>query len=291
MNRKIGFIGTGLMGQGMIRNLMKKGYSLQIFNRTRAKAEALEKEGAGWTESAAACARGCEVLITMVGYPQDVEQIYFGEDGIFAGAEPGTILIDMTTTSPKLSQRIYDEAKRRGLEALDAPVSGGAIGAEKGTLAIMVGGDEDVFLRVKDVLSAMGNNIVLEGGPGAGQHTKMANQIAVAGTLSGVCEAMAYAEAAGLDAQRVFDTIRTGAAASAQMEQLTPKILARDYSASFYLRHFVKDMRIAKEETGDFGLRLEVLEQVLADCLDLEEKGYGSEGTQALFRHYFPDKA
>ena len=167
----IGFIGTGIMGQGMIRNLMKAGYPVQIYNRTRSKAEALEREGAVWKDSAAQCAAGCGVVITIVGYPQDVEEVYFGPGGLLESAQPGTVLIDMTTTSPKLAQRIYDQARERGLDALDAPVSGGNTGAANGTLAIMAGGDEAVFQMVLPVLETMGENIVLEGGPGAGQHT------------------------------------------------------------------------------------------------------------------------
>lgn len=287
---KIGFIGTGIMGQGMVRNLMKAGYPVQIYNRTRSKAAALEAEGAVWKDSAADCARDCAVVITIVGYPQDVEEVYFGETGVLGAAAPGTVLIDMTTTSPKLSKRIYDAARERGIAALDAPVSGGNTGAANGTLAIMVGGDEDVFHSVRPVLEAMGNNIVYEGPAGAGQHTKMANQIAIAGTLSGVCEALSYAGAAGLDVQRVFETIRTGAARSGQMDAITPKVLSGDFSAAFYLRHFVKDMGIASEECGEMGLTLEVLEQVLKACRELEAQGHGGEGTQALIRHYREQK-
>ena len=255
----IGFIGTGIMGQGMIRNLMKAGYPVQIYNRTRSKAEALEREGAVWKDSAAQCAAGCGVVITIVGYPQDVEEVYFGPGGLLESAQPGTVLIDMTTTSPKLAQRIYDQARERGLDALDAPVSG---------------------------LETMGENIVLEGGPGAGQHTKMANQIAIAGALAGVCEALTYAKRAGLDPARVYETIRTGAARSGQLDIIAPKVLNGDFSAAFYLRHFVKDMGIASQECRDRGLELEVLEQVLADCRQIEAEGHGGEGTQALIRHY-----
>lgn len=282
----IGFIGTGIMGQGMIRNLMKAGYPVQIYNRTRSKAEALEREGAVWKDSAAQCAAGCGVVITIVGYPQDVEEVYFGPGGLLESAQPGTVLIDMTTTSPKLAQRIYDQARERGLDALDAPVSGGNTGAANGTLAIMAGGDEAVFQKVLPVLETMGENIVLEGGPGAGQHTKMANQIAIAGALAEVCEALTYAKRAGLDPARVYETIRTGAARSGQLDIIAPKVLNGDFSAAFYLRHFVKDMGIASQECRDRGLELEVLEQVLADCRQIEAEGHGGEGTQALIRHY-----
>lgn len=283
----IGLIGTGIMGQGMVRNLMRAGFPVQIYNRTRAKAAALEAEGALWRPSVAQCVSGVQAVITIVGYPRDVEEVYFSPGGILDSAPEGAVLIDMTTTSPRLSQRIYEAARARGLSALDAPVSGGSTGAAEGTLAIMVGGDEPVFRSVRPILDAMGSNVVWEGGPGAGQHTKMANQIAIAGALAGVCEALAYARAAGLDEERVYRTIRTGAARSGQMDAAAPKILAGDLSAAFYLRHFVKDMGIAEQESQGFGLTLEVLEQVLAACRELEAQGYGGEGTQALIRRYW----
>lgn len=282
----IGFIGTGMMGQGMVRNLRKAGFPVQIYNRTRAKAAQLEAEGAVWKDTIAQCVQGCQAVITMVGYPKDVEEVYFAPGGILDSAAPGTVLMDMTTTSPKLSQRIYEAARARGLAALDAPVSGGSAGAANGTLAIMVGGDEDVFQQVLPVLQAMGENIVYEGSAGAGQHTKMANQIAIAGALSGVCEAMAYAKAAGLDVEKMCQTIRTGSARSGQLDAAAPKILAGNFSATFYLRHFIKDMGIASEESRERGLTLEVLEQVLSACRELEAEGCGGEGTQALIRHY-----
>lgn len=282
----IGFIGTGIMGQGMVRNLMKAGFPVQIYNRTRSKAAQLEQEGAAWKDTIAQCVQGAQVVITIVGYPKDVEEVYFGQGGILDSAAPGTILIDMTTTSPKLSQRIYGEAKRRGLSALDAPVSGGNTGAANGTLAIMAGGDKDVFEQALPVFQAMGENIVYEGGAGTGQHTKMANQIAIAGALSGVCEALTYAKGVGLDVEKMYQTIRTGAARSGQLDAIAPKVLAGDFSAAFYLRHFVKDMGIAEEEGRSAGLSLEVLEQVLKACRQLEEEGHGGEGTQALIRHY-----
>lgn len=286
MMDKIGFIGTGIMGQGMIRNLLKAGFPVQMYNRTRSKAQPLEQDGAVWKDSVAQCVHDARVVITIVGYPRDVEEVYFGPGGILDSAAPGTVLIDMTTTSPKLSQRIYTQAKQRGLSALDAPVSGGSTGAAGGTLAIMAGGDREVFDQVRPVLEAMGENIVYEGAAGAGQHTKMANQIAIAGALSGVCEAMTYAKAAGLDVERMYRTIRTGAARSGQLDAIAPKVLSGDFSAAFYLRHFVKDMGIASEESRERGLSLEVLEQVLEACRELEKQGHGGEGTQALIRRY-----
>ena len=287
---RIGFIGTGIMGHGMIRNLMKAGYPVQIYSRTRAKARNLEEEGARWRDTVAACVQDAAVVITMVGYPQDVEQLYFSPGGILDSAAAGTVLIDMTTTSPRLSRRIYDQAARRGLKALDAPVSGGSTGAAEGTLAIMAGGDEDVFRSCLPILRAMGTNIVLEGGPGAGQHTKMANQIAVAGAAAGVAEAMAYAKRAGLDPERVFQTIRTGAAGGAQMESLAPRMIAGDFTPTFYLRHFVKDMTIAHDEARDRDLELSVLDEVLSRCRKLEAEGCGDMGTAALIRSYLEEK-
>ena len=282
----IGWIGTGIMGQGMVRNLMKGGYTVQVYSRTRSKAEALEREGALWRASPAECAAGAEMVITMVGYPRDVEEVYFGPGGLLESAAPGTLLVDMTTTSPRLSQRIWEAARERGLRALDAPVSGGSTGAEKGTLSIMAGGLEEDFQAALPVLRAMGETVLLQGGPGAGQHTKMANQIAIAGALSGVCEAIAYAKGAGLDPERVVDAIRRGAAGSFQMDTVAPKILAGDYAATFYLTHFVKDMAIAREESRARGEELPVLETVLERCRALEEQGKGRLGTQALFQSY-----
>lgn len=283
---KIGFIGVGVMGAPMVQNLMKKGHELSVYNRTKEKAAGVVAAGAKWCESAGACAKDQDVVITIVGYPKDVEEVYFAPGGILDSAAPGTVLIDMTTTSPRLSERIYAAAKEKGMTALDAPVSGGDVGAQKGTLAIMVGGDREAFDRMQEVFAAMGTNIRYMGGAGCGQHTKMANQIAIAGALAGVCEALTYAKRAGLDPARVYETIRTGAARSGQLDIIAPKVLNGDFSAAFYLRHFVKDMGIASQECRDRGLELEVLEQVLADCRQIEAEGHGGEGTQALIRHY-----
>lgn len=282
----IGFIGIGMMGQGMIRNLRKAGYPVQMYNRSREKAVPLEATGAVWKGTISECVKGAQVIITIVGYPKDVDEVYFGRQGVLEHAAPGTILVDMTTTSPKLSQRIYEAAAIRGLAALDAPVSGGNSGAAQGTLAIMVGGDKTAFNAVRPVLDTMGSNVVYQGSAGAGQHAKIANQIAVAGALAGVCEALAYAERAGLSQETVFRTVRTGAARSGQMDTVAPKIIAGDFSATFYLKHYVKDLTIAAEEGRQHGLALDVLEQVLKAFRELEVCGYGNEGIQALIRHY-----
>lgn len=283
---KIGFIGTGLMGHGMIRNLLKNGYQVQIWNRTKTKAEDLINDGANWTDDAAQCAHDVDFIITIVGYPKDVEEVYFGEHGVLAGANPGTTIIDMTTTSPQLAQKIYQAAVDHKLLALDAPVSGGLAGAENGSLSIMVGGDQATFEHAFSVFTAMGKQIVLQGPAGAGQHTKMANQIALAGALAGVCESLRYAKAVGLDPQKMFDTIRAGAAGSAQMEAFMPMLINNDFKATFYMKHFIKDLKIAHNEANDRDLKLAILDQILKECQAVESMGFGDEGTQALYHWY-----
>ena len=283
---RIGFIGVGVMGNGMVKNLLSHGYEVSAYTRTRAKAlEALEA-GAEWRESAADCVRDADAVITMVGFPPDVEEVYFGERGILANARPGTLVIDMTTTSPRLAQRIYTEAADRGLSALDAPVSGGDTGARAGTLAIMVGGDREAFERAVPIFEAMGKSIRYMGAAGSGQHTKMANQIAIAGTLAGVCEAIAYARAAGLDVDEVISTISGGAASSWQLANNGPKSAHGDFAPGFFIKHFIKDMTLADGEARARDLPMPVLEKVLAIFRALEAQGYGDEGTQALIRAY-----
>ena len=284
--KKIGFIGIGVMGGPMALNLMRAGYELTVYSRTRAKCEAVLSAGARWADSPAACAEGQDAVLTMVGFPKDVEQVYFGQSGIFASVRPGMLLIDLTTTSPKLSKRIFEEAKERGADALDAPVSGGDTGAKAGTLAIMAGGEEAAFERARPILEAMGKNVVYEGPAGSGQHTKMANQIAIAGAVSGVCEAIAYGRAEGLDLERMLATISTGAAGSWQMTGNGPKMISGDFAPGFYIKHFIKDMRIAGEEAQDAGLSLAMLDRVLAMYRELDAQGLGDLGTQALIRYY-----
>ncbi len=282
--KSIGFIGVGVMGRSMVKNLLKAGYEVAIYSRTKSKLEDFLKENnVTWCDSAAQCASGRDAVITMVGYPKDVEQVYFGQEGIIAAAQPGTYLIDMTTTDPKLSVRIYEEGTASGLHTLDAPVSGGDTGAKNGTLSIMVGGQEEDFKACLPLFEAMGKQIVYEGPAGAGQHTKMANQIAIAGTIAGVSEALAYAERAGLDTQKMLDSISKGAAGSWQMENLMPKMMREDYAPGFFLKHFIKDMKIAQGQ--GFG-SLPVLERVCTMYGDLEAEGLGDLGTQALIRYY-----
>lgn len=284
--KKIGFIGVGIMGKSMVRNLRKAGYEVAIYTRTKAKAQDVIAEGAVWCDTAAECAKGCDVVITIVGYPKDVEEVYFGDNGIIANADPGTYVIDMTTTSPRLAVRIWEEAEKAGLHAVDAPVTGGDTGAKAGTLTILAGGKKEDFDACVPVFEAMGKNINYEGKAGNGQHTKMCNQIAIAGALAGACEAMVYAKNTGLDVDTMLKSISTGAAGSAQMNNVASKAAKDDYAPGFFLKHFIKDMGIADEEALAADTRLGVLEDVLGMAKKLESEGMGDLGTQALIKYY-----
>ncbi|MDU3089210.1 MULTISPECIES: NAD(P)-dependent oxidoreductase [Clostridium] len=284
--KKIGFIGVGVMGKSMVKNLIKAGHEVFVYTRTKSKIMDVIEDGAIWCDDIKSCAKDKDVIITIVGYPKDVEEVYFGESGILANAKEGSTVIDMTTTSPKLSIRIYEEAKSRDIKALDAPVSGGDIGAKNGTLSIMVGGDKNAFEECKDVLECMGTNIIYEGRGGNGQHTKMANQIAIAGVVSGVCEAITYAKKAGLDVNTMLNSISKGAAGSWQMSNMGPKMINEDFAPGFYIKHFIKDMKIAVEECVEFNSELKVLNKVLEMYETLELNDCGDFGTQALIKYY-----
>ena len=284
--KKIGFIGLGIMGAAMAGHLMDAGYELSVYNRTRSKADALVTRGAKYCESPGLCARGQDAVITIVGYPKDVEEIYLGADGILANLDVGAYTADMTTSSPALAERIYAEAKKRGIHALDAPVTGGDMGARNATLNILVGGDEEAFNAMRPVFAAMGKNIVYEGNAGAGQKTKAANQIAIAGALAGACEAFAYARAAGLDVEKVYTSISGGAAASFQMSNMLRMALDGNFDPGFMIKHFVKDMTIGAETSKEYGVDLPVLEQVLREARAIEERGGGTDGTQSLLKYY-----
>lgn len=285
-NAIIGFIGTGVMGKSMAKNLIKAGYEILVYNRTKPKAQELIELGAAWKNSPAEIAKEADVVITMVGYPKDVRELYLGEGRVIENAKKGSYLIDMTTSSPKLAVEIYKEAKARGLYALDAPVSGGDVGAREATLSIMVGGDREAFEEVKPIFEAMGKNIVLQGKAGAGQHTKMSNQIAIASNMMGVCEAMAYAKKAGLDPKLVLKSIESGAAGSWSLSNLAPRMLDGDFRPGFYIKHFIKDMKIALESAEEMGLKTPGLKLALSLYEELAEKGEENSGTQALFKYY-----
>lgn len=284
--KKIGFIGVGIMGKSMVRNLMKAGFELHIYARTKSKVEDVIAEGAVFHESIGACVKDCDAVITIVGFPQDVEEVYFDAGNIIDSAKTGAYLIDMTTTSPQLAEKIYKVGKEKGFHVLDAPVTGGDTGAKAGTLSILVGGDKADYEACMPLFEAMGTNINYQGNAGAGQHCKLANQILIAGALSGVCEALAYVKAKGLDADTVLKSLSSGAAGSAQLTNLGPKIVKEDYAPGFFMKHFIKDMKLALIESNMSGLDLGILSQALANCEELEAEGFGNLGTQALAKYY-----
>lgn len=284
--KKIGFIGVGIMGKSMVRNLMKAGFELHIYARTKSKVEDVIAEGAVFHESIGACVKDCDAVITIVGFPQDVEEVYFDAGNIIDSAKAGAYLIDMTTTSPQLAEKIYKVGKEKGFHVLDAPVTGGDTGAKAGTLSILVGGDKADYEACMPLFEAMGTNINYQGNAGAGQHCKLANQILIAGALSGVCEALAYVKAKGLDADTVLKSLSSGAAGSAQLTNLGPKIVKEDYAPGFFMKHFIKDMKLALIESNMSGLDLGILSQALANCEELEAEGLGDLGTQALAKYY-----
>ena len=286
MLKKVGFIGTGIMGAAMAGHLMDAGFEVSVYNRTKSKAQALIARGAKWCDTIAECATGQDVVITIVGYPKDVEQIYLGAGGIIDSAKAGTYLIDMTTSSPILAEKIFEAAQSKGLHALDAPVTGGDVGARNATLTILVGGDEEDFQALQPIFAVMGKNIVYEGSAGAGQKTKACNQIAIAGTLAGVCEAFAYAKASGLDIEKVYSAIATGAAGSFQMTGVARKGLDGDFNPGFMLKHFGKDLAIGNETATSYGAALPILAMVLHQVRKLESEGVGNLGTQALLKYY-----
>ena len=284
--RKIGFIGVGIMGRSMVRNLMKEGYEVHIYARTKAKVEDVISEGAVFHDSIADCVKDRDAVITIVGFPQDVEEVYFDSGNILDSASPGTYLIDMTTTSPMLAEKICEEGTKRGFHVLDAPVTGGDTGAKEGTLSILVGGERQDYEACHPLFEAMGTNINYEGKAGSGQHCKLANQIMIAGTLSGVCEALTYAKEKGLDPDTFMKSVATGAAGSRQLDLYGPKIIAGDYAPGFFMKHFIKDMKLALIEANKSGIDLGVLSQVLANCEELEVEGCDELGTQALMKFY-----
>ena len=286
----MGFVGLGVMGRSMADRLLAAGYHLNVHTRTRGKAAALIGKGAAWKEDNAAVAASSPVVITMLGFPEDVEAVYFGEAGgkqggrgLLGTAAPGTLLIDMTTTAPSLSRRIHLEAKRRGLRALDAPVSGGDIGAREGTLSIMAGGEVEDFHAALELFRAMGRRIVHQGEAGNGQRVKLSNQIAGFGGTLGACEAMAFAVRAGLDPERVLESISAGAAASWALTNLSPRILSGNFEPGFFVRHFLKDIRLALDEAASLHLKLPGLSLAFDLYSQLEKDGLGDKGTQALY--------
>lgn len=282
----IGMIGTGVMGKSMAEHILNEGHELAIYTRTKEKANTLIENGATWKNSPAEVANEADIILTMIGTPKDVEDVYFSEKGLLAHAKSGTTLIDMTTSKPSLAVDIYNKAKEKGMYALDAPVSGGDVGAKNATLAIMVGGDKSTFDKMLPLFEVMGSNIVYEGDAGAGQHTKVINQISIAPAMVGLCEAIMYIKKSGLDAKTVLDTISTGAAGSWSLDNYAPRMIAGDFAPGFAIKHYIKDMKIALEsaeemnmETPGLRLALEMYEKVAA-------MGEEERGIHGLLKYY-----
>ena len=283
-NQRIGWIGTGVMGASMCGHLLTAGHRLTVFSRTRDKAHRLIENGAAWADTPKAVAQNSDIVFTMVGFPDDVREVILGDAGVLAGTKTGDTVVDMTTSSPDLARTIHLECAAKGVKALDAPVSGGDVGAREAILAIMVGGDKPVFDAVKPLFDILGKTIALMGGPGTGQHTKMTNQILIAGTMIGVVESLLYAHRAGMDAHQVIDVIGQGAASSWCINTLGPRIADGDFNPGFYIKHFVKDMGIALDEARRMRLSLPGLSLVHQFYVAAMAMGWEDLGTQGLFQ-------
>ncbi|WP_210616773.1 NAD(P)-dependent oxidoreductase [Mammaliicoccus lentus] len=283
-SKTIGFVGTGVMGKSMVGHLIDKGYEVNVYNRTKSKADDLVEKGVTWCDTIATLSEKSDIIISMVGYPKDVESIYLSQDGILNHAKANSIVIDMTTSSPALAHDIYEKAKERNIKSLDAPVSGGDVGAKNAALTIMVGGDQEAYNQVEDIFNLLGKNVVYQGKSGNGQHTKLSNQIAIAAGMLGVAEAIIYAEEAGLDIDKVFNSIEHGAAGSWSLSNLGPRMVKEDYAPGFYVKHFIKDMKLAIEESEKMGLYMPGLLKAKEVYDVLSEAGYDDNGTQAVIQ-------
>lgn len=278
----IGWIGTGVMGASMVGHLMKAGFKATVYNRSKDKAADLLKQGATWADTPKAVAEKSDVVFAIVGFPKDVREVFLGEQGALAGSKAGTVLVDMTTSEPSLAVEIYDTAKKKGVHSVDAPVSGGDVGAKNAALSIMIGGDKEIVDALNPCWQAMGKTIVHQGPAGAGQHTKMVNQILISTTMIGLCEALLYGYKSGLDLETVFKSVSTGAAGSKSLDNLGPRILAGNFDPGFYVEHFIKDMGIALSEAKKMGLSLPGLALAEQLYLSVKAKGWGRNGTHAL---------
>lgn len=290
-SKRIGFIGTGVMGSSIIKNIMKQDLKVVVYNRTKARTDELVAMGAEWKESPEAVAQVSDIIFTMVGFPSDVEAIYFGEQGIFSSELKGKILVDLTTSTPTLAEKISLKAQELGAEALDAPVSGGDLGAKNGTLTIMVGGDLATYNQVLPIFHLFGKTFTLHGAAGKGQHTKMANQIMIAGTMTGMTEMLVYANQAGLDLEKVIGTLSGGSAANWSLSNYSHRILKRDYSPGFFVKHFIKDLRIALDEAKNMELDLPATKRATELYETLASKGFENDGTQALIKLWWSEGA
>jgi 3-hydroxyisobutyrate dehydrogenase len=281
-SHRIGWIGTGVMGSSMCGHLIAAGHHVTVFSRTRERAQPLVERGATWAASPRDAAAGADMVFSMVGFPQDVREVYLGEAGVLQSLGPGAIAVDMTSTSPSLAKEIHEAAKVKAVATIDAPVSGGDVGARNATLSIMVGGDASVVDRVMPVLQQLGKTIVHQGPAGAGQHAKLCNQIVVAGTMIGVCESLFYGQKAGLDLETMLQSIRGGAAACWTLDNLAPRVLKRNFDPGFLVDHFVKDMGLALDEAKRMNISLPGLALVHQIYERVQQLGHGRKGTHAL---------
>lgn len=279
---RIGWIGTGVMGRWMCEHAMKKGFSATVYNRSKDKAQPLIDLGAKFAATPKAVAEQSDVVFAIVGFPKDVREVFLGSDGALAGSKPGTIFVDMTTSEPSLAKEIFDAAKGKGVHSLDAPVSGGDVGAKNAALSIMIGGEKAVVDAVTPIFEAMGKTIIHQGPAGSGQHTKMVNQILISSNMIAVCEALLYGYKAGLDLETVFKSVSVGAAGSKALEVLGPRMMARNFEPGFYVEHFIKDMGIALAEAEKMNLSLPGLGLAKQLYESVRAQGYGRKGTQAL---------
>ena len=279
---RIGWIGTGVMGASMVSHLIDAGFQATVYSRTRDKAEPVLAKGAEWADSPKAVAEASDVIFAIVGFPSDVREVMLGEDGALVGSKPGNVLVDMTTSEPSLAIEIHEAARAQDVHSVDAPVSGGDVGAKNGTLSIMIGGDDEVVQALQPCWDAMGGTIVHQGGAGAGQHTKMVNQILIATNMIGVCEALLYGQKAGLDLPTVLESVGGGAAASWSLSNLGPRIMDNNFDPGFFVEHFIKDMGIALSEGKTLGLSLPGLALSHQLYLALQAQGHGRDGTHAL---------
>jgi 3-hydroxyisobutyrate dehydrogenase len=279
---RLGWIGTGVMGQSMCGHLLAKGFSCTVYNRSKSKAQGLLDKGARWGATPKQVAEQSDVIFAIVGSPIDVQEVFLGADGALAGSKPGNILVDMTTSEPSLAVEIYQAAKAKGVYAVDAPVSGGDIGAKEARLSIMIGGDKEVVDALQPCWETMGKTIIHQGGAGAGQHTKMVNQTLIASGMIGVCEALLYAYKAGLDLPTVLQSVAPGAAGSWSLSNLGPRIIANNFDPGFFVEHFIKDMGIALAEASRMGICLPGLALAHQLYLAVKAQGHGRDGTHAL---------
>ncbi len=279
---RIGWVGTGVMGRWMCQHLMTKGYQATVYNRSQEKARPLLDAGAAWADTPRGVAERSDVVFAIVGFPRDVREVFLGPQGALAGCKPDAVLVDMTTSEPSLAREIYEASKSKGVASVDAPVSGGDVGAKNAALSIMVGGDADAVEAVRPLLECMGKTIVHQGPAGAGQHTKMVNQVLIASGMVGVCEALLYGYKAGLDLKTVLQSVGGGAAASWSLNNLGPRIMDRNFEPGFFVEHFIKDMGIALDEARRMNLSLPGLALANQLYLAVQAQGYGKKGTHAL---------